>query len=360
MKFGSMIALALLAAMASLMPASAQSVMPAVDEVVKTYVGHDSPGVAVLVMRHGKVLLMQGCGYADLRRKTPVDPHTVFDLASVSKQMTAQAAMLEIQEGALKRDTKIADVLPVFKQQETGGRPLKVDDLLHHVSGLADYLDGGLNYQSDTTNAEVIDWLVQQRLERTPGSGFGYSNSGYIVLASVVAAADHAATLKQVLENRIWEPLDMSETGLVTPAKGVVVATGYAGTSGDFEPSSYPTVTEGDGNVLTNLTDMAKYEHALATNELLSAKATAALFVNGKLDNGMPLKDPESGTGYGFGWELEHAAGADYAQHTGSWMGTSTAYQRNLDSGLTVIVLANGEDMAAADLAAEIEAAIDE
>ncbi len=340
-------------------------VLPAVNAVVKPLVGQDAPGVAVLVMRDGQVLHMRGYGYSDLTTKAKIDIHTIFDLASVSKQMTGQAAMLLIQDGLLAVDTPIEDVLPAFAALPGDQRQLVVGDLIYHIAGLTDYLDGdeSLDYGAKTSNDEVIDWLVTQELVRPPGTVFEYCNTCYLALASVVAAADGATSLRDVLQARIWDKLGMLETGLVTPAEGVAAAAmakGYAGTHGHFEPSFEPTATEGDGNVLTSLYDLAMYETALATHELLDEDATAALFTTGVFDNGEPVVDEGGEAGYGFGWGIEQLAGSHYASHTGSWMGTSTAYQRNLDTGVTVIVLANGEDLNAGQLASDIEDAIDE
>ena len=81
------------------------------------------------------------------------------------------------------------------------------------------------------------------------------------------------------------------------------------------------------------------------------------MFANGTYDNGQPIRD-EEGNGYGFGWTVEEADGEKYATHTGSWMGTATYYQRNLTSGVTVIVLANNEDAGVVPLAEAIESAL--
>jgi CubicO group peptidase (beta-lactamase class C family) len=338
-------------------------VLEQIDALVEPYLGEQAPGIGVLAMRDGEVVHMRGYGLADLEAEIPVDENTVFDLASVSKQMTGLAAMLLIEEGRLHRGTKLGDVLPAFAAHETGGRALTVDDLLRHVSGLPDYLGGvdGLEYGPTTTNAEVIDWLAAQPLVRAPGTAFEYSNSGYLVLGTLVAAVDGQAGLAATLEARIWEKLGMEATGLVAPAEGVEpasIAKGYAGMGGEFVPSAEPNISEGDGNVFSSLADLARYEAGLARSELLHEDLTAALFATGMMDDGSPLVQEDGKTGYGFGWNLETIEGIHHASHSGSWMGTSTFYLRNLSSGLTVIVLANGEDMDSEALAQEIDTAL--
>lgn len=352
-----------LAALAAclLLPApllAADPVIPAIDRLVKPHVGRDTPGLGVLVTKNGRILHIKGYGYADLDAKTPVTPDSLFDLASVSKQMTAQAAMLQMEDGLYGPETEISTVLPAFAGQPGGERALTVSDLIHHVSGLADYLDGNdsLNYGEETTNAQVVAWLAKQPLAHPPGRHFDYSNSGYLTLGTLVAAADEAASLDAVLNARIFGPLGMTSTALNTSERidEDREVTGYSGTKGQFEESYSPTVTEGDGNVYTSLADLARYEKALATNRLLSAEATARLFENGRYDSGRPIRT--EGEGYAYGWSVTNDE-PRYAYHSGSWMGTATYYQRNLTTGITVILLANGEDMSEGDLATDIEAA---
>ncbi len=337
-------------------PLAAQS-LRAVDAVVGNYLNSDSPGIAVLVMQGDRVLHMRGYGFADIATQTPVTPDSLFDLASVSKQMTALAVMLQLRDGLYTLDTPIGDILAPFANRHDDKRPVTVRDLIHHVSGLADYLDGTLDYQAETTNAEVVAWLARQPLLRRPGIVFDYSNSGYVTLGSLVAAADNANSLADVLRARIWEPLGMDQVFLVGPMDPIHTVTGYTGSNGNFEESYWYTVTEGDGNVFISLHDLALYEAAFATNALLTPKETARLFLNGTYDDGRAIDDGE-GDGYGFGWSTVNHNGQTYATHGGSWSGTSTWYQRNLTTGITIIVLANGENTYTGNLAAEIEEAL--
>lgn len=330
-----------------------------IDQTVKVNVGKDTPGLGVLVMKDGEILHMKGYGLMDFESERPVTPQTLFDLASVSKNMTALAAMLQIEEGLYSEDTPVSTLLPDFAKRDDP-RPITVGDLIHHVSGLPDYLSGDetLGYDEETGNDAVVAWLATQPLDRPPGTRFDYSNSGYLTLGSLVMAADEADSLDAVLKARIFDPLGMRHTATLPSGRAKGGVPGYKGSDGNFEESSEGSATEGDGNVLTTLEDLARYEAALANNTLLSAEATKRLFTNGRYDNGKPIAD-EDGLGYGFGWVVEDG-GQSYVSHTGSWMGTSTYYQRNLTTGVTVILLANGEDMDHAELGNELESIVTE
>lgn len=325
-------------------------------EIVGEIVGTDAPGLAVLVTRDGEVVHMEGYGYADLDTETPMAPTSIFDLASVSKQMTAMAAHLQISDGLYLPETNVGELLPAFEANIEEERPIVVLDLIHHLSGLPDYLSGDLDYGSETTNAEVVDWLAQSEADAEPGTEFSYSNSGYLTLGSVIAAAEDTNSLEEVLEARIWGPLGMTSTTLVEPASEDEAVTGYSGTDGEFETASEPNISEGDGNVFSSVSDLALYEAWLAENGMLPEMHP--IFRNGSLDDGTAIDDGE-GAGYGFGWYLEEMNDADYAYHSGSWTGTSTYYQRNLVTGVSVILLANGEDADLGELALEIEAAFE-
>ena len=333
---------------------AAQPHITAIDEIAQGFVGNSTPGLGVLVTKNGEVLHMAGYGFADIKNQTPITETSIFDLASVSKQMTALAARIQIEAAVYTEETPITAFLPVLKDIDSP-RPLVVADLIYHSSGLTDYLDWE-GYSSDTTNAEVLEWLADQELDYDPGQQFDYSNTGYLTLGSLVAAADSSDDLAQVLKVQVWGPLQMNDTALPSPADPARRVTGYDGENGNFEVAMDPNVAEGDGNVFSTLADLAKYEAALAGSLLLDD--TEALFQEGRFDDGSPVRD-DSDIGYGYGWELYDAEGMNYAAHSGSWTGTSTYYLRNLTTGVSVVLLANGEAAELWELADEIEAALE-
>ncbi len=334
------------------LPAQAEPILPAIDAIAEAFVGDTTPGLGVVVLKQGKVLHIAGYGFADIDEETPVTPDSIFDLASVSKQMTALAARMQIEEGLYEEGTPVADLLPAFAAIDSP-RPITVGDLIHHLSGLTDYLSWD-DYGADTTNNDVVAWLAEQPLDHDPGTRFDYSNSGYLTLGSVVAAADEAGSLHDVLQSRVWDVAGMEDTAVPAPIDPDRRVTGYDGTGGDFSESMDPNIVEGDGNVFSTLNDLAAYEAALWDGSLLDDPAP--LYVNGTYDNGQPIAD-DSDEGYGYGWSVTKGE-EDYATHTGSWMGTSTLYARNLTTGVTVILLANGEAADLWEVQAEIEAAV--
>ncbi len=335
-------------------PLQARPMARTIETLVQQILDDTTPGLGVLVTRAGAVLHSAGYGFANLDDETAITPQSLFDLASVSKQMTALAAGLQIEDGLYDEDTPIAEILPALADLDSP-RPITVGDLIHHLSGLPDYLEWE-EYGSDTPTADVLDWLAGQDLDHAPGDAFDYSNTGYLVLGAVVAAADGVDDLSDVLQARIWGPLGMDDTTLPDPADDNRRVTGYDGTGGNFDLAMDPTIVQGDGNVFTSLDDLALYEAALNAGSLL--QDPAALFTNGQYDNGRAIVDGDD-IGYGYGWQVYQAGGQSYAAHSGSWTGTSTYYLRNLTTGVSVVLLANGEDADLWELADQIEAAVE-
>jgi Beta-lactamase class C and other penicillin binding proteins len=161
-------------------------------------------------MKGGEVLHMKGYGVADLASGQKVDADSLFDLASLSKQMTALVAMLQIKDGLYGEKTPISKLLPVFAQTEFEGRAVTVGDLVHHLSGLTDYLSGdeSFDYGAQTTNAQVLEWLAKQRQDHAAGEK----------LITPTAATSRSAA---------WSPRQTSPTrcpGCCTLASGTSLA----------------------------------------------------------------------------------------------------------------------------------------
>ena len=328
----------------------AQPTLASIDSLVGDIVGDTTPGLAVLVMRRGVILHSAGYGFADLRRQTPITPLSIFNLASVSKQMTALAARMQIEAGDYAPKTPIGDILPELADLGRASS-ITVHDLIHHMSGLPDYLawDG---YDNDMTNRDVIAWLSRQDLDHEPGDFFDYSNSGYVALGSLIAASDHKSDLATVLAAQIWDTSAMNDTSLPFPKDRARAVTGYAGTEGDFVISQDPDQMQGDGNIFSTLQDLAKYEAGFWDGRYL--QDTSALFENGRFKSGQAIA--EEGAGYGYGWSL--SPDGRIADHSGCWAGTSTYYYRGLVDGISIVLLANGEDADLWPLAEKIAAMV--
>ncbi len=332
-----------------------------------------SPGLAVLVRKDGRTVFERGYGVRDLRSFAKIDPQTNFRLASCSKQFTAMSIMLLVHDGKLRYDDKLTDVFPDFPAY---GKAITIRNLLNHTSGLPDYEDlmaaaekrQGASIWTDThqiQDAEVLRLLKQETAGKfTQATQWSYSNSGYVVLGLVVAKIS-GKPFREFLSERIFAPLKMSQTVAYQKGQNEVTNRAYGHSKeGDAwkETDQSPTsATLGDGGIYSSLTDLAKWDEALAQHTLLSENEMQAALTPVQLTNSAQPQWPANsdrpqGTpvSYGFGWFLDPYRNHTRMWHYGDTMGFHTYIQRFPADRLTITILCNRTDLDPESLAAEV------
>ncbi|HTT42131.1 MAG TPA: serine hydrolase domain-containing protein [Steroidobacteraceae bacterium] len=302
-----------------------------IDRLMRAYQG-EVPGAAVLVRRDGRVLFERAYGYADLEAHRRVSPATNFRLASMTKQFTAAAVLLLAQDGRLSLEDPVRRWLP---ELPPATQPVRVRDLLTHVSGVIDYeelIPAGMTQQLH--DADVLRLLqAENRTYFVPGSQYRYSDSGYALLALIVARAAHTS-FAAFLQERIFAPLGMR--GSVAYEAGVSQvrerAFGYraVGSGWQRDDQSLTSAVLGDGGVYSSVEDLARWDAALYDARLLSDATRAEAF--------SPLvstEDPH--VQYGFGWRIT----GETLWHSGETVGFRNVIVRFPRRHFTVIVLSN-------------------
>jgi CubicO group peptidase (beta-lactamase class C family) len=198
-------------------PAAAQETLsPAlrarVDSVFAA-LNNNTPGCALGVYRNGAIAYGRGYGIANLEHGIPITPATLFDIGSTSKQFTASAILLLAQEGKLSLDDEVRKWIPDLPDY---GAPVTIRHLLHHTSGIRDYLTlMGMRFTSFdgvTTDRDAFELILRQKeLNVPPGSEYLYSNSGYFLLGEIVKRAS-GQNLRAFATERIFTPLGMKAT----------------------------------------------------------------------------------------------------------------------------------------------------
>jgi len=291
-----------------------------------------------MVIRDGKVLHKKGYGLADVAAKTPIDEHTIFDLASVSKQFTAMAIMILAERGKLSYDDPLSKFFPELPPYAA---KITVRHLLNHTSGLPDYMG---EYQKlgkpgfEPTAREVIGMLAGIREPLfAPGEKWQYSNSGYVVLAQVAEKAS-GVSFPAFVKTNIFVPLGMNSSVVADEARPTIAhrAISYRGEGSDAVNIDYTPLNRvyGDGNVNTSIEDMYKWDQALYTDKLVTQSTIEQAFTPGTLNDG-------SRTTYGFGWTIGAVNGRRMVLHGGAWVGFRTFIARIPSERFTVIVLSN-------------------
>ena len=185
-----------------------------VDAVFERFTTPGSPGCAVSVTRDGAIVHPRGYGLADLEDVAPITPTSVFQVGSVSKQFTALAVQLLVNDRQLSWDDDVRQHVPELGGLDTS---ITLRQLAHHTSGLRDQWTllqmAGWRFESDlVTQSDVLGILSRQRrLNFEPGTGFLYSNSGYTLLALVVERVS-GESFRSFTARRIFDPLGMTRT----------------------------------------------------------------------------------------------------------------------------------------------------
>jgi len=251
--------------------------------------------------------------------------------------------------------------------------------LLTHTSGLPDYetlMDSAEKVKGPiwTPERQIRDDEVLALLQKethglfAPGTSWAYSNSGYVVLGLIAArAADKP--FGDVLRERIFGPLGMTRTLAYEKGKNEVADRAYGHTK---EPTGFretdqssTSATLGDGGVYSCLEDLAKWDEALRTNALLSKAEMAPALTAVRLADGSEPHWPKADQGgdnlfpgrpvaYGFGWFLDPWGGRPRMWHHGETMGFRSAVERFPADGVTIVVLANRDDIDLKSLALEV------
>ena len=237
-----------------------------VDRIFREHDSTHSPGCAVAIVEDGRMVFARGYGLADLDHRVPLRPRSVFRIASVSKQFTAAAIRLLDREGALSLDDDIRTLLPELPDF---GHRITIRDLIHHTSGLRDYLVlltlMGRGFDDAITEADILALLSRQEsLNFPPGERFLYTNTGYVLLAQIVERAA-GEPLRRYARRSLFDPLGMYQTQFHDDVHAVVPerARGYA----ERGPREYvERVTRvsvvGDGGVFSSVEDLALWESA--------------------------------------------------------------------------------------------------
>ncbi len=189
----------------------------------------DTPGLAVLVKKDGKIIFEKGYGVRDLRAKTAIDAQTNFRLASFTKQFTAMAVMLLVHDGKLRYDRPLTEI---FSEFPAYGKTITVGNLLNHTGGLPDYEDlmdavektkGPIwSVEKQIHDAEVLQLLEKESYGKfASGTKWEYSNSGYVVLGLIVAKVS-GISFGEFLHDRIFTPLKMDHTLVFEKGKNQV------------------------------------------------------------------------------------------------------------------------------------------
>ena len=293
------------------------------------------PGLALAVIQHGEVIKMQGYGLANVELDVPVTPDTVFELASVTKQFTATAIMLLVEEGKVGLDDPISHYLSNTPDAWQG---ITVRHLLTHTAGLAS-LETGFRalytggVRANYTTAEMFEAATKDPMSLEPGERWQYSDVGYFLLGMILEKAS-GQRYREFVTERFFQPLGMTATSVLD--QWAILKNRASGYTLRRWPTG-PHPTPCPGRVAFALWHLLHREgFSQVGGRTHRGQSGQALQPRPDMD-ARKLNDGTSRP-YGFGWRVEERRGHRLIYHAGI---TGTQYSRFPDDGLTVIVLTN-------------------
>jgi D-alanyl-D-alanine carboxypeptidase len=305
----------------------------AVDDLVNAELARQQiPGVALAVMKEGKLAKAAGYGLANVEEKIPVRPETVFRIASVGKQFIATGILLLVEDGKLTLDDRLGALLD---DAPPAWAPLTVRQLLSHTSGLVRESPGYLPILRQPDIA-VIRAAYPLPLQFTPGEKYQYSNVGYFTLAEIIRRKG-GQPWPEFIVARVFRPAQLDATGTTDQPPRGPRATGYAGKEGKWTPVTDALAVRPSGAFHSTVLDLAKWDCVLDGDAVLKPSSRNEMWTRIRLNDG-------STHDYGLGWAVTAKGGRDMIRHGGSQSGFRTEYLRFPKERVTVIVLANADE----------------
>lgn len=293
---------------------------------------------AVLFAEDGKVIYKDALGFANIDSKEKLEVNSRFQLASVSKTITATAIAILEQEGKLNFDDDFKKYFPDFPYEN-----ITIKMLLSHRSGLPNYMyfcDQLLNDEQKSagiTNDDVLKLMIKHKpnVYYQPDKKYNYSNTNYALLALVIEKVSRQS-YEDFLQTAIFNKAGMNDTKVYRKNKNRYPSNvfGYRGYNRQVE-DNYLNGVVGDKGIFSTIEDLYKFDYALRHEVLIKSETLEKIYTPQHPE--IKIKD-----NYGLGWRIHiKENGGKIAYHGGWWKGFRSYFIRDLDSNKTIIVLKN-------------------
>jgi CubicO group peptidase (beta-lactamase class C family) len=323
--------------------------IPIIDSALNYLHQHQLFNGVALVAENGKTVYGKAFGVADISTGEKLTTRSSFNLASVSKQFVCMMTMILKEKGKLTYEDKVVKYFPAFPYPT-----ITIRQLMTHTSGLTEYEVPitRLYGSTDTiTNQILLEWLSKYKpaLDFKPGEKWQYSNTAYVVLASIIEKVS-GNSFSKFLEENIVKPLGLKETYAFYLKQGDSPENrvyGFRRVEGKIKPDDLIRFDGliGDGNIYSSAEDLLTWEQALNTEKLVKKATLMEAFTPVRLNNKTTFD-------YGFGWFISDDR--KVLSHTGGWVGFRNIIVRYLDKKQTLILLCNDGNFRQRDIAMNI------
>jgi len=312
-------------------------------KVVELMEAGDIPGLTLVIVRGDKPDYIKGFGYADVEKKVPVTPGTLFELCSTSKAFTALAVLKCEADGLINLDAPVSNYLPWFYTLYKGEKQkITIRQLLHQTSGIPFRSIAEIPRSRDKDALEqTVRRMVGYELDSLPGKKYQYATINYDILGAVIEKAT-GMSYEDYMEKNILRPLELNQT-LVGKGQLKEVemkeAVGYK--IGFFKAREYQAPTYRGNNpagyIISNGMDMARWLKLQMGLE--QSPFTPLMLETQKRDRTVPV-DPNTMLSYAMGW-METMDGSGIIQHSGANPNYTAHVMFNPEKKIGVITLAN-------------------
>ncbi len=293
----------------------------------------------VLLASNGNILFEGAYGYQNLISKDTLNASSSFQLASVSKQFTAVATLMLKERGLLKLEDKVTSYLPEFPYER-----ITIEMLLQHTSGLPNYMWMLEHHWPDSTipnNSDLLGLMAELNLPLyfTPGRRHDYSNTGYVMLASLIEKVSEKS-YKDFIEQEIFRPLEMNNSFVFVNGQNTdsFRTVGYLKKWRGWREYD-ATVHDGlvgDKGIYSSVQDLYLWDQSLYHHSLLSEHSLEAAFTKGKIRKRWEFA-------YGYGFRIKSRDDKKIVYHHGRWEGFRNSFVRMIEDELTVVALSNSD-----------------
>ena len=309
-----------------------------VDQLFAPWDKKGTPGAAVAVVKEGKIIYSKGYGEANLEYHIPITPSTVFHMASVSKQFTAYAIAVLARKGKLSLDDDIRKYLP---EVPDFGETITIRHLVHHTSGMRDQWNllaaAGWRLDDVITREQILRLVANQKeLNFSPGDEFLYCNTGYTLMAEIVAKVSGKSFAEWTKEN-IFDPLNMDNTLFYDDHEKIAENRAYSyghHYDGSFKKRILSYANVGATSLFTTAENLSKwamnFDYPLICNQDLIDQMEERFVLN----SGDTIA-------YAFGQGVGEYKSLKRISHGGSDAGYRTYLGRFPDQNISIIVLSN-------------------
>jgi D-alanyl-D-alanine carboxypeptidase len=302
------------------------------------------PGISFLIAHNGKSVKKSTLGFCNLENMVPASQETVYELASVSKPVTATAIMMLVEEGKVVLDSTVAYYLGNVVTDNY--KTITVRRLMNHTSGIPSdhyaytklYAPTPLRYNTK----DQLNDLFALKPAAAPGEKYLYSNAGFFLQAAIIEKVTNQ-TYQEFIQQRIFDKAAMKHSCFINGDSIVPHhAQGYTKRKGrlvrfSLEGTIQALNTNGFGGLMSTTADLLAFTQALLKGQLIKTTTLRQMLVPSLLNDGTTVS-PKGNSNVGLAWQLKTIGGKTCMFHTGH---TGTALLCFPDDDLTIVLLTN-------------------